>query len=172
MVNSRIIVFAIALIFVIGTTAIPSVRADVGLPALYVVVSGSMIPRLNVGDLVVVERTDFNSIHPSDIIVYYADGLDIVHRVIAVTPEGLITKGDANPGPDEPSRWPPLGPSQVVGKVILTIPYAGLISIYFPPPLNYALIAMASLLVALAFRDDKKRDIREQGNPSTVENHD
>lgn len=61
--------------------------------------SGSMEPNLPTWSFCVVNRwAPYDKLEVGDIIVYdrISDGLRIIHRVIAVTDEGLVTKGDAN----------------------------------------------------------------------------
>jgi len=95
-----------------------------------VIASGSMQPTLNLGDIVIVVSTPAKSIKVGDIIQYQtASGVPTVHRVIDKYTQGgqlwFITKGDANKAPDDP-----INERQVIGKVILTIPKLGWISIY------------------------------------------
>ena len=70
----------------------------------YVVSSGSMVPELNVYDILVVQANDpFESVRLGDIIVFdRPSGSErvIVHRVVSIIDEDpytLRTKGDANP---------------------------------------------------------------------------
>ena len=64
----------------------------------YVVLSGSMEPVIRTGSLCFVyRRADYEDICTGDIIAFHVQGGNLVtHRVIAVTEEGLETKGDAN----------------------------------------------------------------------------
>jgi len=84
------------------------------------VVSGSMRPAFDVGDLVILKRTSDVSV--GDVVAYVAEGRLIMHRVVEVTPGGdLVTKGDALPLPD-----PWLVPRDVVvGKAVYKIPLVG-----------------------------------------------
>lgn len=128
----------------------------------------SMVPTLEVGDLVVVHSVPFNTIHIGDVIVYAKPDQDgvctsasevIVHRVVNITSQGLITQGDdrkTNPQPDEVEvapgvwqGWPPVPASCVKGVVVLSIPYLGRITETFPPPYNYLLVAAILVLVFL-----------------------
>jgi signal peptidase len=114
----------------------------------YVVSSGSMIPVLNVGDILVVkDGNTFNSLKVGDIIVFNRpQGGDrvIVHRIIEVNDrfgeKVIVTKGDANdgiiPGTDFPIRE-----KDYIGSVAYTVPKVGLVLKYLNPPVNYIIIA-------------------------------
>lgn len=67
----------------------------------YLVVSGSMEPKLYAGDIVFVNTNiDFEDVEIGDVIIFKHRDMNIVHRVIeATTIDGqkyLKTKGDAN----------------------------------------------------------------------------
>lgn len=89
------------------------------------VISGSMRPSLDVGDMVVVREVAADSIGVGDVIQYWRDGEMVIHRVVEVQQGGggklFVTKGDANSEPD----LAPVQPGQIRGKVILTIPKIG-----------------------------------------------
>ncbi len=88
------------------------------------VISESMYPYYNVGDVLVVVGVPYGEIRRGDVVVYRLPGrsVPIVHRVIAKTPRGVVTKGDNNPLPDP---WSPVPPKYISGKVVLRIPYVG-----------------------------------------------
>ncbi len=151
----------IVVAIVIGAELV--VGSAMGSSPVYVVVSKSMVPTLEIGDLVITQTVPFSSIHVGQVIIYQQPtfsgtcpnpaGLTIVHRVVAVTSQGLITQGDdraTNPHPDEPYQWPPVPAECVKGVVVLAVPYLGLISMLIPYPWNYALVALILLFVFLA----------------------
>ncbi len=131
-----------------------------GSSPIYVVVSKSMVPTLQVGDLVVAEKMSYSSIHAGQVIIYVppavgggCSGETIVHRVVNVTSSGLITQGDdraTNPRPDEPYQWPPVTPQCVKGVVVAAVPYLGLVSMTIPYPLNYAMVGLILVFVFLS----------------------
>jgi len=136
------------------------VGSALGASPVYVVVSGSMIPTLEIGDLVIAQSVPYSSIHVGQVIIYARPdslggcaGENIVHRVVAITSQGLITQGDnrkTNPNPDEPYDWPPVPAACVKGVVVLAVPYLGLISMLVPYPWNYALVGMILIFVFLS----------------------
>lgn len=94
------------------------------------VLTGSMVPNINVGDKIFSQPVDVNTLKIGDVITYLPSdkrtgGVPIVHRVNDfVLDDGklvaIITKGDANPVQDAPVL-----PAEVTGKIISVIPYAG-----------------------------------------------
>jgi signal peptidase I len=164
----------IVVVIVVGAQLL--VGSAMGSSPVYVVVSKSMVPTLEVGDLVIAHSVPFDSIHVGQVIIYqqptYAGtcpnpaGLTIVHRVVNVTSSGLITQGDdraTNPHPDEPSEWPPVPSECVKGVVVLAVPYLGLISMLIPYPWNYALVGLILLFVFLAELRPAGEDEAEEG---------
>ena len=94
------------------------------------VISGSMRPSLDVGDVVIVGKVPVDTIEPGDIIQFReAEGIATVHRVVEIQEiEGnmvFITQGDDNREPD-PN---PVLAANVVGKVIFNIPKVGWVAI-------------------------------------------
>ena len=89
------------------------------------ILSGSMRPSMDVGDMAIVRQVSADSIGVGDVIQFWRDGEMIVHRVVEVYRGGngglFVTKGDANNEPDPL----PVRPEQVRGKVILTLPKVG-----------------------------------------------
>ena len=83
------------------------------------VVSGSMEPNLHVGDLMIVRHQDQYDV--GEIAIYNRDRITIIHRIIDVTPQGYVFKGDNNPGPD-PQVVPP---ERVLGRGMFAIPLLG-----------------------------------------------
>ena len=129
----------------------------------YVVSSGSMIPVLNVGDILIVkDGNTFNSLKVGDIIVFNRpQGGDrvIVHRIIEVNDrfgeKVIVTKGDANdgiiPGTDFPIRE-----KDYIGSVAYTVPKVGLVLKYLNPPVNYIIIA--GIIGILIYTNMKKKN--------------
>ena len=71
----------------------------------FIVLSGSMEPAIQTGDLVFIHKTETEKLRVGDVICYLDSGAAVTHRIIAVTDgeDGLpryITKGDANDAED------------------------------------------------------------------------
>jgi signal peptidase I len=145
---------------------------------------------LHVGDLIIVQGVnpaDLNANYPnSDIIVFHRPGNPdelIVHRIVAEeVVNGTIyfyTKGDGNPtdrwpNPIQPSEYDPWGKvpeDQVVGKVVMRIPWLGHIVLFMRNSLGLPLvIALIILLVIVEFvvpilRGKKPPEQQKQAQP-------
>jgi len=114
----------------------------------YVVASGSMIPELEVYDVLIVQGHEpFEDIETGDIIVFNRPSDHnrvIVHRVISVIdddPKTLRTKGDANPA-SIPGTDFPITEEEYIGKVVHTLPQVGYVTQLLKPPINYVIIAI------------------------------
>jgi len=119
------------LAFVFGFWYVTQTVLRTGYPAL-AVASTSMLPTLNVGDLIIVQGVPPEQINANyltgDIVVFTdAKGDLIVHRAVKVENISgeywFTTKGDNVPGSkDQFSPWPA---SRLVGKVVGRIPWIG-----------------------------------------------
>ena len=116
----------------------------------YVVSSGSMVPSLTIGDIIIVNGgIDFDEINAGDIIVFnepkYGSKV-IVHRVKEIheaSTRRIITKGDHNFAPDD---WF-VTSEDFLGGVIFTIPRVGYLTTALAPPMNYLLIMMVVAII-------------------------
>lgn len=82
---------------------------------LFIVNTGSMEDTIGINDIILVERT--KNIEENDIIAFKQDGIFIVHRIVNINQDEIVTKGDANNQVDKPIKY-----EQVIGKVIGVVP--------------------------------------------------
>lgn len=85
-----------------------------------VVLSGSMEPEIETGSLLFV-NTNEKSAKTGDIIAFQAGAAQVSHRVVEVTSDGYVTKGDAN----ETRDLSTVTEDRVIGVVFLWIPKLG-----------------------------------------------
>jgi len=94
----------------------------------YTVLSNSMEPAFQTGDMIIIRKSDPSHIRAGDIITFRQSGRFVTHRVNAVKKEqeniAFQTKGDANNTIDE--KLVPA--SSVIGKKEFHIPYAGYVA--------------------------------------------
>src|SRR3989337_2000754 len=130
----------------------------------YVVSSGSMIPELQVFDVLVVQGNDpFESVKIGDVIVFdRPEGQDrvIVHRVAAILnedPYTIRTKGDANPA-SIPGTDFPITEEEYIGKVAYVIPQVGYVTRVLTPPINYIIIVIVIGIMVVKQMSKKKSE--------------
>ena len=117
-----VVLLAVVIPFVIY--AVPGV---IGAEHSFVVLTGSMAPAIQPGDVVIVDETDPGAVGTGDVITFVREGSEtpVTHRVVGVQGEGadrqFETKGDANEDVD--ASTVPAG--NVLGTVLVTIPYIG-----------------------------------------------
>ena len=132
---------------------------------IMVVPSTSMVPTLNVGDIVIVKGVDPNTITVGTIIIFRSPGgsIDIIHRVIGIMKEGNVlyfqTKGDHNAGPDP---WSPGVPeSNVKGMLLAKVPYIGYVTLSLQGPPGIILILfLIFLMIVFEYYDSRKKQSR------------
>lgn len=116
------------------------------------VYTGSMEPAIPVGSIVVIKPVDPEALKIGDIICFkLSEPTSITHRIFNVTDEGFTTKGDAN---EDPDQWI-VKKENVIGKVILTIPFIGYIGYFVRTPIGFILLIIlpASLIIILEIRN-------------------
>lgn len=90
------------------------------------ILTGSMIPNYNVGDLVIIQKCDPQNIKIDDVVEYRKETYTVIHRVIKKYEQnGKImfeTKGDNNDSKDSD----PVSQEQIQGKAIAKVPYLAL----------------------------------------------
>lgn len=106
-----------------------------------VVASGSMEPALSVDDLIINHAQ--NHYAKGDIITFQNGNSLTTHRIVAITEEGYVTKGDANNAAD----LDVVSEDAVVGRVVMMIPYLGNILFILKTPLGMTLLIFAGLLI-------------------------
>jgi len=134
----------------------------------YVVASGSMIPVLQVYDVLIVQgHVSFDDIKVGDIIVFNRPTTHdrvIVHRVASIiddNPKTIRTKGDANPG-SIPGTDFPITKDDYIGKVAYVIPQVGYVTQLLKPPINYIIIVMV-IGIMIVKQMYKKKNEKELG---------
>ncbi len=148
----------------------------------YVVASGSMIPELEIYDVLIVQGHEpFEDIETGDVIVFNRPSDHdrvIVHRVVSVIddePKTLRTKGDANPA-SIPGTDFPITEEEYIGKVVYTLPQVGYVTQLLKPPINYVIIAVViGVMIVKQITKKKKQketilsDPLDSENPDTIE---
>ncbi len=115
---------------------------------VYVIISPSMVPNINVYDAVVTMRVPTEKIEMYDVITFLSKDIDthgtpITHRVVGIveTEDGKIgyrTKGDNNNTEDNAL----IMEDEVIGKVLFRIPMIGYVRNFITSKLGWLLIVV------------------------------
>ena len=143
-----IVIFLV--IFVNGILIFKSAQNPNKTPALFgkkafVIISGSMIPKINIGDVVILNDT--NDVHVGDIIGFRRNSTAVVHRIIKemLVDEKVMyqTKGDNNDIPDIDL----VDNSTIEGVLIAKIPFIGKILIWLYNNLAIVIVVIIVILI-------------------------
>ena len=141
----------------------------------YVVASGSMIPVLEVYDIIIIQGHEpFEEVQVGDIIVFDRPSDHnrvIVHRVQAILdedPKTVRTQGDANPTWIRGTDYP-ITEEEYIGKVAYIIPQVGYITEVLKPPMNYIIIAVVIGIMIIKQFTGKKKDVADLVTKETLE---
>ena len=164
-----IVVIAVIVIWIGLTTAFGTQNP------FYVVASGSMIPALQVYDIIVIQgHQPFQEVQVGDIIVFDRPSDHnrvIVHRVESILSEDPLTvrtQGDANPSFIRGTDYP-ITEEEYIGKVAYIIPQVGYITQILKPPMNYIIIAIVIGIMIIKQFTGKKKDVEDIVSKETLE---
>lgn len=122
--------FALALILAFGTLQTTGTVMDTDKPVV-TVVSCSMYPHYDVGEIILVQGKDYEDIQEGDIAVYDSGSQDqsipIIHRVLVKNQDYLETKGDNNNGQLEFEER--VEPEQIHGVAVASVPKIGMVKL-------------------------------------------
>ena len=125
--------------------------------AMLEVVSGSMEPSLNIGDLVIIdiESKDYKI---GDIVTYKDENnLFVTHRILYINDDKYVLKGDANNAIDKP-----INSSQIVGKYVSRVEYVGNIIRSIRNPFSLVIILLFGIIICIILSLDEDDDDNEK----------
>lgn len=131
---------------------------------MYIVAGGSMSPTFEAGSLAILEPVKPEEIVQGDIITYRGpnEAMATTHRVMEVHNEGgqlsFTTRGDANDVDDAN----PVPAQHIVGRVIYTIPYLGLLMDFSQT--KKGLLILVIIPGALLIISELRNLIKQAGN--------
>ena len=77
------------------------------------VTGASMLPSIWPGDVVTIRSSRLPEVSRGDVVLFFRDGRFFVHRVLGVSADRLLTRGDSLPGPD-----PPVTSDELLGRIV------------------------------------------------------
>lgn len=123
--------------------------------------SGSMEPEIPTYSMCLIStRYDYDTLTEGDVIVYDRpyDHMQVVHRIIAVLPDGIITKGDANPVDDGIL----LTEGDIYGIYLGHIPGVGRLANIIRSPVG--IVVILAIVVLLLVSDARPQKRSKDGN--------
>ena len=111
----------------------------------YVVESGSMEPAIHTGSVCLINaRVPYDDIQVRDVVCFEsATGKRVIHRAVAITPEGIETQGDANDHSDGITTRR----DNYAGKVLFSVPRVGYVIYWIQTPRGTILFVAALIIL-------------------------
>ena len=120
-----------------------------------VVLSGSMEPELYTGDLIFIKESETYEVN--DVVVFQEGNMAVVHRIISIDGDTVVTKGDANNTNDNPILI-----GQIKGEVVGRIPLIGYLIYIIKKPITTIVIIIGMVyLLERSYRKDKEKKDQE-----------
>ena len=116
---------------------------------MYRIGSGSMKPYLNINDYILVRESDEYKVN--DVITYQINGEYVTHRIVSISDDLIITKGDANNTSDEPIKN-----ENIIGKIVMKFSVLGFILYLFSKPISLVLLLIISFLITTLMPNKKE----------------
>ena len=120
------------------------------------VLSGSMRPGIQPGDLAVVQPVRVSKLRVGDVIAYLPPGrtTPVMHRIVSINAHGMVTKGDANPVADPWGRARARQAS--VDRLVAVLPEAGwLATVREQAMAGIGVALLVILLLTVVWRSDR-----------------
>lgn len=155
-----LLIIGAVLLLYIGNNKLKAMKGDTSLPKYnaYVVLSGSMEPKIKVNDVVVTKKEDLSKLKKEDVITFASSdsrfyGVIVTHRIKEIYYDSNLqkysfkTKGDNNNTEDlalaEGNR--------VIGKVIFKIPLIGYIQTFLATKGGWIIVVLIPCLAIISY---------------------
>ena len=148
----QVVLFAILIFFILLNILSLNNKSLFGF-RIYRVISGSMQPALQIGDVIIIKEAD--NYAEKDIITYDNGLTTITHRIKSINGDEIITEGDANDAPDKP-----ITRNRILGKYFFRISTFSVFSIMLTGKTIYLIM----MLVLFAIIDRVTRNIEYRRN--------
>ena len=115
---------------------------------LGVIMSGSMEPEYSVDDVIVVVKAKDYAV--GDNVVYMSHGMLIVHKIVYIDGDTVITQGTANNVADDP-----IGIDAIKGRVVTHCDgFGSFIDLVQSPAVTVIILCIAALLIVLSYKSE------------------
>ncbi len=116
---------------------------------IYRIGSGSMEPTLKVNSFILIKKA--KEYKKDDIVTYKKNNEFITHRIIEISGDKVIARGDANNKNDDP-----INKTDIVGKLIFKFNVINFINYLFNKPLTWILLFIIGLIFTILIPDKKQ----------------
>lgn len=129
----------------------------------FIVLSGSMEPTINTGDLAISKETNPNTLKVGDIISFkIKEDVVVTHRIVEITKEdgelAFITKGDHNYENDQN----PVKASSVEGIYVKKLDGLGNFAMFIQKPLGFIVVAAIPLIIIIIAQTYNSRQYKKE----------
>lgn len=138
--------------------------------SFYYVLTESMEPEINAGDMILGKYTAPEALQVGDVITYMGEtgavkDKIITHKIVEINDDIFTTKGVANDIAD-----PPINSSQILSKYVATIPVAGKLFSVINSKFGFIFLIVTPLVLLIvneisiivkAFKEDKEEHFSE-----------
>lgn len=116
----------------------------------YALDSGSMSPAIDTGAVVVdLPATPINTLRVGDVVTFHpTPAYTVTHRIAAIGPDGITTKGDANASIDAGY----VQPNMIAGRVAFSVPLVGYVLMFFQHPVGVVGLLLLVLILFAVFQ--------------------
>lgn len=123
----------------------------------FVIVSGSMLPELQIGDIVVIKPVEEGTLKEGDIITFREGNSIVTHRIDHVIDSGkrFITKGDANSSED----INPVTYDNIEGKYEFKIAKLGNFVLFMQNKIGIIVVALIIYMIYFASKSKEEKII-------------
>ena len=129
--------------------------------AVLEVVSGSMEPTIQIGDLIIIDTNEKNY-QENDIVTFYdTNDSFVTHRILSIEDDQMITKGDNNNTEDEKT---PI--QNIVGKYLFRIQGLGTFLLALKNPIVSIMIFVIGILICyfISMKKDEEEEFIEEND--------
>ena len=151
-----LMIIASFLMLYIITCKIATKKGNIPPFGLYTIISPSMVPSINVYDVILIKKIKTSDLKVGDIITFkstnnFFGNTPITHRIVEIldTEDGIRyeVKGDANAIEDEEK----VIPENIYGKVILRIPSLGKIQFFLTSKKGWIAIILVPTILIIVY---------------------
>lgn len=154
-----LIIVILFLVVVVVSTKVNERLGKEPVFSLYTIISPSMVPNINVYDVVFTSKVNPAKLKVKDVISFRVKNstlgkTPVTHRIIKIETTGTgersyITKGDRN---IEEDKWRyPVTDSDIVGKVIFKIPQLGRLQFFLTSKTGWFIVILLPALAIISF---------------------